>query len=80
MENKKETLKEKYSRLNHWYKSEILNQIAFKLGYKNGVYLLRTINNNTVNPSYIDYINKVFDKQIQWQEKIETQHYKNLVK
>lgn len=71
------TLKEKYEKLQN--KEAITDKIAFKLtNKKSGVYLRRTIAKNKVKADYEDYINKVFDKQLAWQE-AEEKHYLNLV-
>lgn len=72
------TLKEKYQKITH--KKAITDMIAFKLtGCESGVYLRRTITDDKINPIYEEFINKVFDKQLKWQE-LEQKHYEKLIK
>lgn len=78
--NKELTIYQKYEKIHRWYKGLIVTEIAVKIGYENGVYFLRKIKANALNPIETELVNKVFDKQLSFQENEEKKHYLNLVK
>lgn len=73
------TLKEKYKKITHTRRMEIMSGIAKKLRDSlHGVYLTKQLVEDKIPEHEIEFINKVFDRQIKWQETIEADHYEKL--
>lgn len=73
------TLKQKYKEITHTRRMEIMTGLAKKMrGSMHGVYLTKQLNEGTIPEHELPFINKVFDRQLKWQEEDEKKHYENL--
>jgi len=73
------TLKEKYKEITHTRRMEIMSGIAKKLRNSlHGVYITKQLTEDKIPEHEACFINKVFDRQLEWQEINEKKHYESL--
>lgn len=77
---KQQTLKEKYNLISHGNRLAVMKKVANKLNFSYRHFYWEKFKKEVLSDTESKFVHKVFDLQIEWQDKIEKKHYDNLCK